>query len=134
MGLSAFLGVLLSLGPTGDLSFAWLMQTFVFVTFNKVCTSQYFLWYLWLLPPVIPSLHLSRTRAWALLGVWVAGQGVWLSQAARLELKGESVYREVWAAGVGFLGANCWIAGEVLRAYRPRGAVAAVGGKQEKVE
>jgi phosphatidylinositol glycan class M len=114
------------------------------------------LWYLWLLPPVLPNLALSRNRAIALLVVWVLAQvspgaidiallvrplliraaalsfspspppaprrfgpqALWLLQAARLELAAQPVYREVWAAGIVFFGANCWVLGELVGAYR----------------
>jgi phosphatidylinositol glycan class M len=44
---------------------------------------------------------------------------LWLSQAYRLEMLGEPTYLLVWAAGVVFFLSNCWILGEVMRAYRP---------------
>lgn len=45
-------------------------QTFVFVAYNKVCTSQYFLWYLSLLPLVLPTLQLSKYDAITSLALW----------------------------------------------------------------
>lgn len=77
-----------------DLPLAWFLQTAVFVTFNKVCTSQvsgiyfhfdmavaltvapsqYFLWYLWLLPLIVDRLHMPRREAIALAALWVLGQ------------------------------------------------------------
>ncbi|KAL8290648.1 hypothetical protein RQP46_002906 [Phenoliferia psychrophenolica] len=112
LGLSIGLGFAFG---AKDLAFAWFVQTFAFVTFNKVCTSQYFLWYLWLLPLVLPRLQLSPARGISLLAVWIGGQALWLSQAYRLEMLGEPTYRNVWAAGVVFLVANCWILGENSR-------------------
>ncbi|GEM10220.1 phosphatidylinositol glycan, class M, glycosyltransferase family 50 protein [Rhodotorula toruloides] len=66
-----------------DLPYAWLVQTFAFVAFNKVCTSQ----------------------------------AIWLSQAYRLEMLGEAVYREVWLAGLGFLVVQAWVLRELLVAF-----------------
>ena len=50
--------------------FLLLFQTFVFVAYNKVCTSQYFLWYLSLLPLVLPTLQLSKYDAITSLALW----------------------------------------------------------------
>ncbi|GAA5999267.1 glycosylphosphatidylinositol-alpha 1,4 mannosyltransferase I [Rhodotorula paludigena] len=123
--LSAFVPQLvLSLGlgflfGAQDLPFAWLVQTFAFVTLNKVCTSQYFLWYLWLLPAALPSLSFTLPRALFTASLWVLSQALWLSQAFRLEMLGEPVYRHVWGAGIVFLFAQSWVLVELLRAYRP---------------
>ncbi|KAG8699956.1 GPI mannosyltransferase 1 [Ceratobasidium sp. 394] len=101
-----------------DLLFAWFVQTMAFVTFNKVCTSQYFMWYLWFLPLILPRMNISAKRA-SLIGViWVASQALWLSVAFRLELLGESVYLWVWAASVAFLLSNGFVLGEILKTFK----------------
>ncbi|GAA6054036.1 hypothetical protein JCM3770_001332 [Rhodotorula araucariae] len=134
--LSAFVPQLaLSLGlgalfGAQDLPFAWLVQTFAFVTFNKVCTSQYFLWYLWLLPAAAPSLSFTPLRATLVGAIWALSQAVWLSQAFRLEMRGEPRFREVWAAGVAFLVVQSWVLSEVLRAWRRPGGVRVVQARK----
>lgn len=102
-----------------DLSFAWFIQTMIFVTFNKVCTSQYFMWYLWFLPLVLPKLHMSAKRGTTILLIWVVSQAVWLGAAFRLELLGESVYGWVWAASALFLLSNGFVLGELITAHKP---------------
>ncbi|GAA6015266.1 hypothetical protein JCM11491_000992 [Sporobolomyces phaffii] len=101
-----------------DLPYAWLVQTFAFVAFNKVCTSQYFLWYLWLLPPALARLHLSRTRTVLALSIWVGSQAVWLSQAYNLEIAGTGGYLSVWLAGLGFFLGQVWVLKELLTGFR----------------
>ncbi|GAA5964625.1 hypothetical protein JCM3765_007646 [Sporobolomyces pararoseus] len=122
--LAAFLPqMLLSLGlgflfGGQDLPYAWLVQTFAFVAFNKVCTSQYFLWYLWLLPPALSRLDFSRSRVITTLSIWVVSQAVWLSQAYNLEIAGTGGYLPVWIAGLVFFVGQVWVLKELLVAYR----------------
>ena len=98
-----------------------LAQTLLFVAFNKVCTSQYFLWYLCLL-----TLHLATRRArdpslpsrWkrdtSLAAAWVATQALWLYEGYRLEFLGESRFVELGVASVGFFAANVGLVGVVI--------------------
>ncbi|KAL8932433.1 MAG: hypothetical protein Q9216_006841, partial [Gyalolechia sp. 2 TL-2023] len=59
-----------------DLAGTMLAQTFAFVAFNKVCTSQYFLWYLVLLPFYLPnsSLVARPRRGVTALVLWAGAQ------------------------------------------------------------
>ena len=94
-----------------------LAQTWAFVALNKVCTSQYFLWYLVLLPLYLPY---SRFVAKPLLGIlalglWAGAQAWWLGEGYRLEFLGESRFvPRLWLAGLGFLAVNMWILGIVV--------------------
>ncbi|KAJ6256840.1 hypothetical protein Dda_8709 [Drechslerella dactyloides] len=91
-------------------------QTFAFVTFNKVVTSQYFMWYLVLLPFYLPHSSLLRRpgKGIAALLAWVATQGAWLALAYRLEFEGKSTFWPgLWGAASAFFLVNCLILGTV---------------------
>ena len=100
-----------------DLSWALFVLTFGFVSFNKVVTSQYFLWYLSLLPLCLPEL---KTLGWiktvTLVAAWLGSQGVWLFWAYRLEFLGYNVLLHVWIASLLFLAVNVWLLVEFLKA------------------
>lgn len=96
------------------------VQTVIFVSFNKVCTGQYFAWYLSLFPLLAPSFGLfgsSHTRdlpearrAFQLIlyagCAWVVTLLIWLLQAYRLEFMGHNTFFTLWLASLSFLGAN----------------------------
>lgn len=75
-----------------DIARTMFIQTLTFVTFNKVCTSQYFLWYLVLLPFAVPKLREAGPLKYAFLALWVASQAMWLQHAYQLEFLGESTF------------------------------------------
>ncbi|POW07598.1 hypothetical protein PSTT_08165 [Puccinia striiformis] len=76
-----------------NLPFACFIQTYVFVIFNKVVTSQYFMWYLWFIPLLVKEIKLSMSEMIYVAVVWVSTQAIWLSQAYRLEFLGEPQFR-----------------------------------------
>jgi len=84
ISLMAFLPQLLLVVVTAivlhqDIALCLFVQTCVFVTFNKVCTSQYFLWYLALLPLIVPYSKLNIYQAFVLSTLWFIGQvGLWV--------------------------------------------------------
>lgn len=134
MGLSLLAGFLFA-RKKQDLAFAWFVQTFVFVLFNKVCTSQvstskrapmpygnltltqYFLWYLLFLPLLIPYLSVSFGKAAALIGVWAGTQALWLSEAYKLEFLGENVFYGLWVRGLIYVLGNAWVLVQILDSY-----------------
>ncbi|KAJ6623477.1 glycosyltransferase family 50 protein [Mycena sp. CBHHK59/15] len=103
-----------------DLVFTWFAQTVVFVVFNKVCTSQYFLWYLLLLPLVLPRLHIPRRNVIAYLGVWVGTQALWLREAYKLEFLGHNVFFGLWMRGLIYVVGNCWVLVGIMEGYKER--------------
>ncbi|KAL2844477.1 PIG-M-domain-containing protein [Aspergillus pseudodeflectus] len=100
-----------------DLPGTMLAQTFAFVTYNKVCTSQYFLWYLIFLPFYLPTSSLLQKPRLGLLvaALWVAGQALWLQQAFYLEFLGVSSFVPgLFLASLGFFAVNAWILGIIV--------------------
>jgi len=71
-----------------DLFLAMLLQTWFFVIFNKVCTAQYYLWYLTLLPVVLINNDLVRghkQKGLMMIVVWILGQCFWGYHANNFE-------------------------------------------------
>ncbi|KAK8009083.1 GPI mannosyltransferase 1 [Apiospora marii] len=104
-------------GAKKDLAATMLAQTFAFVTFNKVCTSQYFLWYMVFLPLYLPNSSLTRhpRLGLAALGLWIAAQAAWLQQGYELEFLGRSTFVPgLWWASLAFFLVNCWILGLII--------------------
>ncbi|KAJ8078980.1 GPI mannosyltransferase 1 [Marasmius tenuissimus] len=102
----------------GNLPFAWFVQTVVFVVFNKVCTSQYFLWYLLLLPLILPRLNIGRRAAGLYITVWVGVQALWLSEAYKLEFLGRNTFYGLWLRGLIYVAGNCGVLGGIMEGYK----------------
>jgi len=104
-----------------DIPGSMLAQTFAFVTFNKVCTSQYFLWYMVFLPFYLPqsSFLAKPTLGLTALVAWIFGQAIWLQQGYQLEFLGKSTFFPgLWLATIIFFGINCWILGVIVSDIR----------------
>lgn len=110
--LSLGLGILFGRQPV-ELPFAWFAQTYAFALFNRVCTSQYFLWYTLLLP----LIALRIRSPWLCGVVWAGTQALWLAGAYRLEFLGENAYFSLWLRGLVYLAGHTWVLAKVIDDY-----------------
>lgn len=96
------------------------VQTVIFVTFNKVCTSQYFMWYMVLLPfygPAAENIGKRKPLVLSAVLLWILAQAAWIRQGYLLEFLGEPVfYPGLFWATMGFFIINCWIVGLFISA------------------
>ncbi|KAF9920503.1 pentamidine resistance factor [Linnemannia zychae] len=117
-----------------DIFFCAFLQTFAFVAWNKVCTAQYFMWYIVFLPLMIPNLTSNprmslKSQGRNMLIGWVATQALWLSQAYNLEFLGMNTFWNLFIASALMYATNVWILVELIAgaAYEPifgdRGAI-----------
>lgn len=90
--------------------------TWIFVTFNKVVTAQYYLWYLSLVPLIIPFNKLfmqKRLKAYVLFGIWLYLEVYWNNFSHRLEYKGQNLFLEIWIFNMAFFLVNCVMIEEI---------------------
>ncbi|KAI7830527.1 PIG-M-domain-containing protein [Gamsiella multidivaricata] len=102
-----------------DIFFCAFLQTFAFVAWNKVCTAQYFMWYIVFLPLLIPCLASNprmglRSQGRNMLVGWVIAQGLWLSQAYNLEFLGLNTFWNLFLASGLMYATNVWILVELI--------------------
>ncbi|OLQ15257.1 GPI mannosyltransferase 1 [Symbiodinium microadriaticum] len=102
-----------------ELPVAMLLQTLAFVATNKVLTAQYFVWWLCLVPFVLPKLE-SCSRLTRCMLVWMAAEVHWLLWAYLLEFRQLPVRPAVWVASCLFLLAHINVLCEVRRGTGPK--------------
>jgi len=102
------------------LEFVFFVNTAIFVTFNKVVTSQYFLWYLCLLPLLAPYLKIKRSESAVLTLLWSGNQAAWLLAAYYLEFLGKPTYVYIFIASIAFFLSNCHIIRRLTRTFNPK--------------
>ncbi|KAG7854605.1 hypothetical protein KL939_004878 [Ogataea angusta] len=92
-----------------DLVGCFFVQTFAFITFNKVITSQYFIWCLCFLPIYTANSTIKPTTTVFLLAAWIATQGLWLWNAYQLEFLGKpDIFTTgIWLSSCLFFVCNC---------------------------
>ncbi|XP_017884344.1 GPI mannosyltransferase 1 [Ceratina calcarata] len=96
------------------LPFAMLTQAMVMVTYNPVLTSQYFFWYMSLIPLCLPRFELSIRRSLCLCFFWIFSQALWLLAAYLLEFQGLNTFTYIWSAGLFFFVVNVKILNDFL--------------------
>jgi phosphatidylinositol glycan class M len=80
-----------------------LVQTLIFVAFNKVITAQYFTWFLCLLPLAVPHMK-QPWRLGGLMVFWLLTELHWLFWGYHLEIEGKPVFLGTfWASVVFFI-------------------------------
>ncbi|CAG9790076.1 unnamed protein product [Diatraea saccharalis] len=102
------------------LCFALFSQAVVLVAFNSVMTSQYFIWFLSLLPLVVHNFQLiPAAKALILIIMWVSAQCSWLFYAYLLEFNCREVFILIWLMSVVFFYTNIIILSELISSYTP---------------
>lgn len=101
------------------LPFGMFCQTVVLVTYNSVVTSQYFVWFLSLLPLVIHSFKMVPAYGLVLTIMWVAPQGAWLFYAYLLEFKSRQVFIYIWLKSVIYYCANIYVLSQLIKSFTP---------------
>lgn len=104
---------------SAGLPFVWFVQTFTFVLFNRVCTSQYFIWYTLFIPLLVPRINLSWKK-WVMCGaVWMGTQALWLAEAYKLEFLGDDVFLGLWVRSLVYVVGHAWVLGVIMSGYIP---------------
>ncbi|XP_071864016.1 GPI mannosyltransferase 1 [Bombus fervidus] len=99
------------------LPFAMFTQTMVMVMYNPVLTSQYFFWYVSLLPLCLPRFGLTLRRSLYLCLGWILSQSLWLLAAYLLEFQGLNTFMYMWIASLSFFAVNVKVLNDIIAYY-----------------
>jgi len=112
----ALLVIYCSLFLFKDLNICLTIITWIFVTFNKVVTAQYYLWYLSLVPLIMPFNRMfldKKIKCGILFALWFYFEIYWNTLSHRLEYKGENLFLEIMGLNFIFFLINCVIVEEL---------------------
>jgi phosphatidylinositol glycan class M len=72
------------------------LMTYIFVSFNKVLTVQYYMWSFTALTLVINSSNYIQIKRWRgllhMFAVWMLGVLTWMWVAEKIESKGQNMF------------------------------------------
>lgn len=91
------------------LTFSLFGTTFVFVSLNKVCTSQYMVWYLVYLPLIMDSIDIDVTQAYYIAATSLLAKANWLFFAYLYEYQNYDILDYVGNSSFLLLACNIWI-------------------------
>ncbi|XP_036149064.1 GPI mannosyltransferase 1 [Monomorium pharaonis] len=100
------------------LPFAMFVQAIIAVMYNPVITSQYFFWFLSLLPLCLPSIDMSLHRGICLACLWILSQAVWLFTAYMLEFQTFNSFVFLWISGLLFFAVNAKVLVDIIHHYK----------------
>jgi hypothetical protein len=89
------------------------------LSITQVCTAQYFLWYVCLLPLALPQTRIpGRWQGASMCLLWFVCELHWLYWGYRLEFVGDNVFLQLWGASMLFFGANVLILWILIRNHK----------------
>ena len=97
------------------------VQTWAFVTFNKVMTAQYQLWYMSLMPFLAVNSGIVHSSCWKSPLLYVTQLGfmqMWLYYAVKLEWFGDDTFYEMQYVNYGYFVANILSIIMILREHK----------------
>lgn len=100
-----------------DLPFCCFMQTFWFVVFNKVCTAQYFIWYMSLLPLILARNNFFSFKKRNFISMWIVWfilELCWNLTAYYLEMQGNNDFLIIWLASLLFFVMNVFLGVKIM--------------------
>lgn len=100
------------------LPFAMFVQAIIAVMYNPVITSQYFFWFLSLLPLCLPNIDMSLRRGIYLACSWILSQAVWLFTAYMLEFQSFNSFVFLWISGLLFFAVNAKVLVDIIQHYK----------------
>lgn len=105
-------------GSRKDLDFCVLTQAVVMVTYNTVVTSQYFIWFLSVLPICMPFISIPSKQAVTFFILWISAQIAWLLPAYLLEFQGRDTFIYIWLQSIAFFSINITVLVRLIQTYK----------------
>lgn len=103
---------------TEDLAFCLFCLSFIMVAFNTVMTSQYFVWFVALLPLCYPIINLTFIEIINIIMIWIVPQIGWLMFAYCLEFLGVNTFLLIWVESLMFFIANVKVLSIAIDYYK----------------